>query len=77
MIKKTKDCYKQIEEKIENGLDWNKTHNTVSSRINVTCVEISRGLYNSFDKSKLKQYENVKFQLIDNDDYCQLLIRFE
>ena len=45
MIKKNKDCYKQIADEISKALEWNKTHTTLSARINLQCLKISKGLW--------------------------------
>lgn len=89
MIKKTKDAYKQIAEKVTEALKYNKTHTTQYSRINLTTLNISRGLYNTVSKdgaaTTLKVCQELgisaeeppfEIQLYDNGDYCQMYLRF-
>ena len=91
MIKKTKDAYKQIAGKVTEALEYNKTHTTQYSRINLTTLNISRGLYNSITKNGIVvAVYNVcqelgipnaneapfEIQLYDNGDYCQMYLRF-
>lgn len=89
MIKKTKDAYKQIARKVTEALEYNKTHTTQYSRINLTTLNISRGLYNTVSKdgaaTTLKvcqelgiSAEEPPFEITvhDNDDYCQMFLRF-
>lgn len=80
MIKKTKDCYKQIAEKIIKALDYNKENS--NSPIKLVSIEISRGLYNvGADVIRKKVMEEVgevqddiKFKVQDNDWECKLFI---
>ena len=48
MIKKTKDAFKLIAEKIEHAFEYNKTNQ--QSPIKLVSIEISRGLYNLGDE---------------------------
>lgn len=77
MIKKTKEAFKQIAEKIENAIEYNK--NNPASPIKLIQIEISRGLYNIGDEElfkKVKEEINAEFKLCtnDHDDYIMLFI---
>ena len=90
MIKNTKDAYKQIAEKVTEALEYNKTHTTQYSRINLTTLNISRGLYNTIIKNGIvvavynvclelgisAKEPPFEIQLYDNGDYCQMYLRF-
>lgn len=63
MIKKTKDYPQKIAEKIQKALEWNKTHTTVSERINLQVLEISKGLWgigSNAIKYKVCEEMNIK-----------------
>ena len=78
MIKKTKDCFKQIASEIENAYEFNK--NNPSSPIKLVSLEISRGLYNIGDEEIYKRVKeeidgNFKLHTNDKGDYVMLFIK--
>ncbi len=87
MIKKTKDYPKQIAEKIQKALDYNKTVKEPYTPIKITQIEISRGLYNCGSieiRNKVCEVLGVKpwdapftINVQDNDFYWQLLIKYK
>ena len=87
MIKKTKDYPKQIAEKIQSALDYNKTVIEPNTPIKITQIEITRGLYNCGSiaiRDKVCEELGIKpwdapftIDVHDNDEYCQLLIRYK
>lgn len=89
MIKKTKDYPKQIAEKIQKALDYNKTVKEPYTPIKITQIEISRGLYNHFIKSGIPSViicnqlgitygiEVTEMSIYDNDEYCQMFIKYK
>lgn len=86
MIKKTKDYPKQIAEKIQKALDYNKTVKEPNTLIKITSIEISRGLYNcgSMIMNKVCEELNIKpcdapftIDVQDNDFYLQLLVKYK
>ena len=87
MIKKTKDYPKQIAEKIQKALDYNKTVKEPYTPIKITQIEISRGLYNCGSmaiKDKVCEELGIKpwdatftFDVQNNDFYWQLLIKYK
>lgn len=77
MIKKTKDAFKEIAEKINDASQYNKSN--PNSPIKTVSLEISRGLYNLGDEElfkKVKEETNYAFELHtnDHDDYVMLFI---
>lgn len=87
MIKKTKDYPKQIAEKIQKALDYNKTVKEPNTPIKITQIEISRGLYNCGSieiRNKVCEVLDIKpwdapftIDVQDNDFYWHLLIKYE
>ena len=87
MIKKTKDYPKQIAEKIQKALDYNKTVKEPYTPIKITQIEITRGLYNCGSieiRNKVCEVLGVKpwdapftIDVKDNDSYWQLLIKYK
>ena len=87
MIKKTKDYPKQIAEKIQSALDYNKTVKEPNTPIKITQIEITRGLYNCGSiaiRNKVCEVLGIKpwdapftIDVHDNDEYCQLLIKYQ
>jgi len=86
MLKKTKNVYKNIAEKINEVLEYNKNVNDGFTAINTYCPKISKGLYNcGADKifNELCQEMNYTnstapfyVELYDNEDYYQMFIKF-
>ena len=86
MIKKTKDHLELIANKVKSALDYNKEN--PQSPIKLTQIEISRGLYNHFNKNGIPSVyicgklgvtygqEITEMSIYDNDEYCQLFIRY-
>lgn len=87
MIKKTKDYPKQIAEKIQSALDYNKTVKEPNTPIKITQIEITRGLYNCGSIAiRYKVCEELGIKPWDapftidvqyNDYYYQLLIKYK
>lgn len=87
MIKKTKDYPKQIAEKIQKALEYNKAVKEPYTPIKITQIEISRGLYNCGSieiRNKVCEVLGVKpwdatftIDVQDNDFYWQLLIKYK
>ena len=80
MIKKTKDAFKQIAEKIEHAYEYNKTNQ--QSPIKLVSIEISRGLYNLGDEEidkKVREEIDGDFKLHtnDHDDYIMLFVKIK
>ena len=80
MIKKTKDAFKQIAEKIEHAYEYNKTNQ--QSPIKLVSIEISRGLYNlgdeEIDKMVRREIDgDFKIHTNDHDDYIMLFIKIK
>lgn len=87
MIKKTKTALQDIAEKIQSALDYNKDN--PQSPIKLTRLEISRGLYNHFIKSGIPSViicnqlgitygiEVTEMSIYDNDEYCQMFIKYK
>lgn len=80
MIKKTKDAFKQIAEKIEQAYEYNKTNQ--QSPIKLVSIEISRGLYNLGDEEIDKRVReeidgDFKLHTNDHDDYIMLFIKIK
>lgn len=87
MIKKTKDYPKQIAEKIQKALEYNKAVKAHNTPIKITQIEISRGLYNCGSiaiRDKVCEELCIKpwdapftIDVHDNDFYWQLLIKYK
>ena len=80
MIKKTKDAFKQIAEKIEHAYEYNKTNQ--QSPIKLVSIEISRGLYNLGDEEIYKRVKeeidgDFKLHTNDHDDYVMLFVKIK
>lgn len=80
MIKKTKDAFKQIAEKIEHAYEYNKTNQ--QSPIKLVSIEISRGLYNLGDEEIYKRVKeeidgDFKLHTNDHDEYIMLFIKLK
>jgi hypothetical protein len=80
MIKKTKDAFKQIAEKIEHAYEYNKTNQ--QSPIKLVSIEISRGLYNLGDEEIYKRVKeeidgDFKLHTNDHDDYIMLFVKIK
>lgn len=80
MIKKNKDAFKQIAERIEKALEYNK--NNPSSPAKLITFEISRGLYNLGDEElykKIKEETDSEFKLHtnDHDEYVMLFVEIK
>ena len=87
MIKKTKDYPIQIAEKIQDALEYNKAVKEPYTPIQITTIEISRGLYNCGSieiSNKVCEVLGIKpldapfkIDVQDNDFYWQLLIKYK
>lgn len=80
MLKRTKDAFKQIAEKIEHAYEYNKTNQ--QSPIKLVSIEISRGLYNLGDEEIDKRVReeidgDFKLHTNDHDDYVMLFIKIK
>ncbi len=80
MIKKTKDAFKQIAEKIEHAYEYNKANQ--QSPIKLVSIEISRGLYNLGDEEIYKRVKeeidgDFKLHTNDHDDYIMLFVKIK
>lgn len=80
MIKKTKDAFKQIAEKIEHAYEYNKANQ--QSPIKLVSIEISRGLYNLGDEEIYKRVKeeidgDFKLHTNDHDDYVMLFVKIK
>jgi len=86
MLKKTKDVYKKIAERVSEAIAYNENIKDGFTPINTVYLEISRGLYNCGTEKILdetikelgQEKNNAQFYMEthDNEDYCQLFIRF-
>ena len=85
MLKRTKNAFKQIAEKIEHAYEYNKTNQ--QSPIKLVSVEISRGLFNlgdeEIDKMVREEISNrgwnydFKLHTNDHDEYIMLFIKLK
>lgn len=87
MLKKTKNVYKKIAEKINEALEYNKNVKDGFTPINAYCPKISRSLYNYGSENIFNEVckemghtnETAPFhiEIYDNEDYCQMMVKFE
>ena len=87
MIKKTKDYPKQIAEKIQKALEYNKAVKEPYTQIKITKIEISSGLYNCGSiaiMNKVCEVLGIKpwdapftIDVQDNDFYWQLRVKYK
>ena len=79
MLKRTKDAFKQIAEKIEHAYEYNKTNQ--QSPIKLVSVEISRGLYNlgdeEIDKRQEKMLSRARQRALNKIEKLENLHKFE